>query len=292
MNILVLGGTGFFGKHLVWELLHRGHEVTIATRGRTPDDFGDRVRRLIVDRTDVRQMEQVFAHKYYDIFYDDLAYCAGDVRTVLEAVPCRRYVMVSSASVYDLHFQTVETDYEPEHDRLVWYTDYSGSYDVLKKSAECALVQQYPMKNAAFVRFPYVIGRDDYTDRLYFYVEHVVRQKPMYIDNMDAQMSFISVDDAGRLLAHLGGDEIQGAVNGASRGTISPREILTYVYRRTGKEAFLDETGDPAPYNGTPGYSINTERAGRTGFVFSNLKDWIYELLDFYIERAAEEMRK
>ena len=32
MNILVLGGTGFFGKHLVWELLHRGHEVTIATR--------------------------------------------------------------------------------------------------------------------------------------------------------------------------------------------------------------------------------------------------------------------
>ena len=40
MNILVLGGTGFFGKHLVWELLHRGHEVTIATRGRTPDDFG------------------------------------------------------------------------------------------------------------------------------------------------------------------------------------------------------------------------------------------------------------
>ena len=52
MNILVLGGTGFFGKHLVWELLHRGHEVTIATRGRTPDDFGDRVRRLIVDRTD------------------------------------------------------------------------------------------------------------------------------------------------------------------------------------------------------------------------------------------------
>lgn len=99
-------------------------------------------------------MEQVFAHKYYDVFYDDLAYCAGDVRTVLEAVPCRRYVMVSSASVYDLHFQTVETDYEPEHDRLVWYTDYSGSYDVLKKSAECALVQQYPMKNAAFVRFP------------------------------------------------------------------------------------------------------------------------------------------
>lgn len=48
MNILVLGGTDFAENSGV-ELLHRGHEVTIATRGRTPDDFGDRVRRLIVD---------------------------------------------------------------------------------------------------------------------------------------------------------------------------------------------------------------------------------------------------
>ncbi len=162
------GRNGIFRKTSGGNFLHRGHEVTIATRGRTPDDFGDRVRRLIVDRTDVRQIEQVFAHKYYDVFYDDLAYCAGMCAPCWRRCPAERYVMVSSASVYDLHFQTVETDYEPEHDRLVWYTDYSGSYDVLKKSAECALVQQYPMKNAAFVRFPYVIGRDDYTDRLYF----------------------------------------------------------------------------------------------------------------------------
>ena len=77
MNILVLGGTGFFGKHLVWELLHRGHEVTIATRGRTPDDFGDRVRRLIVDRTDARQMEQVFAE----------VFCPSRVETKADAIP-------------------------------------------------------------------------------------------------------------------------------------------------------------------------------------------------------------
>lgn len=62
--------------------------------------------------------------------------------------------MVSSASVYDLHFQTVETDYEPEHDRLVWYTDYSGSYDVLKKSAGSALVQQYPDEKCGFCEIP------------------------------------------------------------------------------------------------------------------------------------------
>ncbi len=77
MNILVLGGTGFSENIWCGNFCTGGHEVTIATRGRTPDDFGDRVRRLIVDRTDARQMEQVFAHKYYDVFYDDLALLCG-----------------------------------------------------------------------------------------------------------------------------------------------------------------------------------------------------------------------
>ena len=33
MNILVLGGTRFMGKHLVSALLRKGHKITIATRG-------------------------------------------------------------------------------------------------------------------------------------------------------------------------------------------------------------------------------------------------------------------
>ena len=51
-NVLVLGGTRFFGKHLVNELLAQGMKVTIATRGKTPDSFGSSVERLIFDRED------------------------------------------------------------------------------------------------------------------------------------------------------------------------------------------------------------------------------------------------
>ncbi|CAN7742153.1 NAD-dependent epimerase/dehydratase family protein [Paenibacillus sp. LjRoot56] len=48
MKILVLGGTAFFGRRLVRLLLGDGHDVTIATRGQTPDDFGDAVTRIKV----------------------------------------------------------------------------------------------------------------------------------------------------------------------------------------------------------------------------------------------------
>ncbi|MGR4032399.1 NAD-dependent epimerase/dehydratase family protein, partial [Bacillus sp. ZZQ-131] len=51
-KVLVLGGTRFFGKHLVEYLLQAGHDVTIATRGVTEDSFGSAVKRIIVDRED------------------------------------------------------------------------------------------------------------------------------------------------------------------------------------------------------------------------------------------------
>ncbi len=44
-KVLVLGGTRFFGKHLVEALLQDGHDVTIATRGITEDSFGSRVKK-------------------------------------------------------------------------------------------------------------------------------------------------------------------------------------------------------------------------------------------------------
>lgn len=105
----------------------------------------------------------------------------------------------------------------------------------------------------------------------------------MYIDNPDSQMGFIRSDEAGRFLAFLAEKDFSGAINGCSDNTISVREILEYVEKKTGKKAVLDRNGEPAPYNGTPEYSINTDKAKALGFAFTDLRDWIWELLDYYI---------
>ena len=46
--------------------------------------------------------------------------------------------------------------------------------------------------------------------------------------------------------------------------------------------------GENAPYNSEPEYTINTDLAKSIGFEFSNLEDYIYDLLDFYIKQTAE----
>ena len=50
MQILVLGGTQFLGRHVVDVALARGHDVTLFNRGQTKPDLFPDVERLRGDR--------------------------------------------------------------------------------------------------------------------------------------------------------------------------------------------------------------------------------------------------
>ncbi len=285
MKILVLGGTRFFGIPMVKQLIEQGYEVTIATRQKTPNKFGNLVQRIRVDRTDFMDMKNTFRGKKYDVVYDKIAYCSNDIKYIMESIDFDKYIYMSSTSVYEpKKVNTKEEDFDGIHRRFVWCSRADFPYEEIKRQAECALWQQYPTRNWIAVRYPFAIGRDDYTKRLLFYVEHTMKSIPMKIDNIDSQMSYISSDEAGKFLAFLVDKEFHGALNGSSSGTISLREIIEYIERKTGSNAIFSNSHDEAPYNGEPEYSINTEKASKLGFQFSNLNAWIYDLLDYYIE--------
>lgn len=110
MKILVIGGTRFFGIHMVNELLTNGHDVTIATRGKASDEYGGRVRRITLERTDETSMKNALAGSCYDVVIDKIAYCSNDIRYVMEAVDCDKYIHMSSTSVYEpKHANTMES---------------------------------------------------------------------------------------------------------------------------------------------------------------------------------------
>ena len=285
MNILVIGGTRFFGIHMVEELLKMGHDITIATRGQASDSFGDRVKRIIIERTNEDSIKNAFKEKHYDVVIDKIAYCSNDIKYAMENISCDKYIYMSSTSVYDpKHMDTLETDFDGYSNDFVWCDRMAFPYEGIKRQAEYALWQKYQDKKWLAVRYPFTIGKDDYTKRLLFYVEHTMKSIPMNIDNLDYQMGYIRSDEAGKFIAFLVDQDVDGAINGSSEGTISIKEIIDYVEKKTGTKAIIDKEGNKAPYNGEPEYSINTEKANALGFRFSRLNDWIYELLDYYIE--------
>lgn len=285
MKILVIGGTRFFGIHMVKELLDNGHDVTIATRGKASDQYGDSVKRIIFERTDGESVKNAISGTHYDVVIDKIAYCSNDIKYIMDVVDCDKYIHMSSTSVYDpKHINTIESDFDGFSKDFVWCDRFAFPYEQIKRQAEYALWQKYSDKNWIAVRYPFAIGKDDYTKRLLFYVEHIMKSIPMNIDNIDCQMSFICSDEAGKFIAFLVDKEVTGAINGSAEGTISIKEIIDYIEKKTGARAIIDKNGDNAPYNGEPEYSINTEKAKTLGFQFSILRDWIYELLDYYIE--------
>ena len=92
MKILVIGGTKFFGIHMVNALLTKGHDITIATRGRAADPFGDKVRRIFLERTEKESVREALAGVHYDVVIDKIAYCSNDIKYVMDVIDCDQYI--------------------------------------------------------------------------------------------------------------------------------------------------------------------------------------------------------
>ena len=285
MKILILGGTKFIGIHLVNKLLAQGHTVTIATRGKANDPFGNRVHRLILERTCPESIAQALTGKTYDVVYDSQAYSSYEVKYLLDVVKCKRYIETSTVSVYYPNFtlDLKEPDFDPTSHPLKWCKRDDFGYDEIKRQGECAMFQVYGHVPSVAVRFPLVIGEDDYTQRLHFYVDHVVNGKPMHIDNLDAVLTFIMSDTAGDFLAWLVDKDFCGSVNAANVGTVSLGEVIAYVEEKCNTKAIIQANGAPAPFNGFPSYGLNLDKATDAGYVFEPLYAPLYRLLDSYI---------
>ncbi|WP_436865675.1 NAD-dependent epimerase/dehydratase family protein [Bacillus fungorum] len=284
-KVLVLGGTRFFGKHLVEALLHDGHDVTIATRGITEDSFGSTVKRLIVDREDEKQLAERLEDKSYDIVYDNLCYSSNAAKLICEVLrgKTKKYVMTSSMAVYEPEIGLLEENFNP-HEYAITYGDRKDfNYSEGKRLAEAVLFQQATFPVVA-VRFPVVIGENDYTKRLQFYVEHIAGQEPVAVKHLDGELPFIHEKEAGEFLAWCGMKDIEGPINACSNGVVSTREMIHFIEENMGIKALVQEVGNNvAPYNKVINCTLHNGKASELGFPFRELKIEIEQVLRYYI---------
>ncbi|GIT21208.1 MAG: hypothetical protein CM1200mP40_08900 [Gammaproteobacteria bacterium] len=98
LKILVLGGTGFIGPHMVQYAVSRGHEVSIFSRGNRRLDIPG-VEHLIGDRND---NHDALIGRSWDITLDNNAQDYRWVQTSTELFRhvVEHYIIVSSISAY------------------------------------------------------------------------------------------------------------------------------------------------------------------------------------------------
>ncbi|WP_407569800.1 NAD-dependent epimerase/dehydratase family protein [Deinococcus altitudinis] len=203
MNLLVLGGSQFVGRHIVLAALERGHTVTTFTRGKTPDGLPERVTRLHGDRDGQLDALQTGT---WDACIDVSGYLPRVVRQSAEMLHGRvgRYLFISTVSVYAPSERETTTEDSPLIELEDPATeDVRAHYGGLKVLCERLISGLYGDR-ATHVRPHIVAGPDDHTRRFTYWPEALASQAEVLApgDGSDP-VQYIDARDLAAFVVHL-----------------------------------------------------------------------------------------
>jgi nucleoside-diphosphate-sugar epimerase len=280
-KILVIGGTRFFGKRLVSLLLQDPtNQITLLNRGTTPDPFGERVTRIALDR---KELSRAHVSQSWDVVYDQVCFEPEEAQAACDVFSKRvgHYVFTSSQSVYGAGSSIPESAFDPSAHKNRYAPEQKRDYAESKRQAEAVFFQNADFPVTA-VRFPIVLGEDDYTGRLRFHVDRVSQQQPIFFPQLDAKISLISSEDAAAFLGSLIQKKAAGPINCCSPQPIALRDFIALIEAATGKSARLAptvEAGEHSPLGAGAHWYMDTQKLESFGFFPKKVNDWLPKAL-------------
>jgi 2'-hydroxyisoflavone reductase len=221
MRLLVLGGTGFIGPHLVKHAVARGHTVSIFTRGRADDSMlPAEVERLVGDRDG--QLGALEGKKW-DAVFDDSATNPDWVRqsAALLKGNVSQYSFTSSTGVYYPYLKKGLDESTPpllEGDQK----DGSAAFGTAKAQCEKIVLDTFGEGGIA-VRPSYIVGPGDTTDRFPYWPVRLARGGEVLVPGKrDDSAQFIDVRDLVEFMVKVVEDKRSGPFNAAG-----PRDPIT-----------------------------------------------------------------
>ncbi|HZO86929.1 MAG TPA: NAD-dependent epimerase/dehydratase family protein [Chthonomonadaceae bacterium] len=308
MNLLILGGTVFVGRHLVEAALARGHTVTLFNRSQHNPELFPEVEKLRGDRDgDLGALQG----RHWDAVLDTCGYVPRIVRASAElladAVP--HYTFISSISVYkDLSIPGMDENapvgtLEDETTEEIT----AETYGPLKVLCEQAAEEAMPGR-VLTIRPGLIVGPHDPTDRFTYWPHRVAQggevlapgrpeQTVQFIDARDLAEWNIRLIEAGqtgvynatgpdypltmgRLL-----DECKAVGGSDARFTWASQEFLQQegVQPWTELPLWVPEEPDMAGFN-----AVNCDKAIAAGLTFRPLSDTIRDTLAWDATRPAD----
>ena len=179
-SLLILGGTGFLGPHIVEAALERGHRMTLFNRGRTNDALFPNLEKLRGDRDpNVGNGLAALKGRRFDAVIDTSGYVPRHVGSSasLLARSVEHYVFVSSVAAYKQWGTIVDADESTAIDTSAkqGMEDVNpGTYGPLKAGCERSVAHALPGKNS-IIRPGLIAGPGDHTDRFTYWPVRIAR---------------------------------------------------------------------------------------------------------------------
>jgi nucleoside-diphosphate-sugar epimerase len=241
VKLLVLGGTGFLGRHLVEAALARGHEVTLFNRGETNPELFPEVEKIVGDRYgDLAPLRG----RDWDAAVDVPARSPRQMQTAVDALAgVEHYTFVSSISVYrDFSRHGIDEaaplrEYEP-----TMRDEDMETYGPRKAECERIVTERFPDR-ALIVRPGLIVGPHDPTDRFTYWPVRLARGGEILAPGPPERIvQFIDARDLAPWIVRMVEDRRTGAFNATSEG-VSMGELLDGAQLTWVSDEFLVEQG-------------------------------------------------
>lgn len=309
-RLLVLGGTGFLGPHVVEAALARSWEVTLFNRGKTRPELFPDVEKLVGDRDGKLD---ALRGRTWDAVVDTSGYVpriVGDSAKLL-ADAVEHYVFISSISAYAgfekvgiVETDPVATMPDPTVERVPEF------YGALKALCEQTAEATMPGR-VTNVRPGYIVGPDDPTDRFTYWPVRIARGGDVVAPGTPSDpVQFIDVRDLSAWIVGAIAERHMGIYNLCGpREPMPMGELLRACTEVTGSDAkvtwidtpFLEsqkvELGGDTPIwtPSTGEYAgfgrVSNAKAIATGLQFRDVQTIVKDTLA-YFEGLPEARRK
>lgn len=213
MNVLIIGGTRFVGRHIAQAFVARGHSVTLFNRGNNPSVHGD-LEQVHGDRaSDLPRLDG----RTWDCIIDTSGYTPDVVETGVNYFASRTeyYLFISSISVYD-HARTQGPaedapvlEFPKDADSSVYSDERYGALKVL-----CETQVRRPFgERAAVVRPGLVAGPFDPTDRFTYWPVRIDEGGDVIGPQRTARLQYIDARDLAAFVVNLSELRMSGTYN-------------------------------------------------------------------------------
>jgi 2'-hydroxyisoflavone reductase len=240
-KILVLGGTGFLGPHIVTTALARGHTVTLFNRGKTHPGLFPNVEKLLGDRNGHLE---ALANRQWDAVIDPSGFFPRQVKASAEllAPNVHHYVFISTISVYATE-DVIGADESAPVATLADPTSEDpgpASYGALKALCERAAEAAMPGR-VTNVRPGLIIGPGDMTGRFTHWPTRLADGGEVLAPgDGGTPVQYIDARDLGAWLVRVVEDGAVGTMNALGPATrTTMRDVLTACNHALGDKAQL-----------------------------------------------------
>jgi NAD dependent epimerase/dehydratase family enzyme len=257
--------------------------MTLLNRGQLDDGFGSKVERLVGDRLDATTWAKLAERGAFDVVVDQVCYTPKAAQQTIDALRFKPkyYLYTSSESVYASGGHYAESDLDANAVKLPSHFNAELSYGEGKLQAEAVFAQRADFE-VGMARVTFVLGPNDYTKRLNFHVDRVLRGEEIYFPNLAAKFVMVHESDVAASFECMIENQIVGPLNICAPSPITYSDFCSTLERVLKKPVRLAKKASDAnhsPYGQDADWTMNVDRLSSFGFKCQEISTWLPELI-------------